>query len=205
LEHGTDTNSQDQFEWTALHSASNNGRHEIAQALLYHGAKVELENYLGETPLHLVRQGKYGSQNGARIAQILLDAGLDVNARDKRNWTPLHAASYYGRPKIAQVLLDRGAIIEVGDDQGRTPLHHASQGNFESQEAGCRIAELLLESGADPNAQDKYLQTPLHVASRWGRPEIVRMLLGCTAVKSARRPTSSHLGIEGTVYPLKQR
>jgi ankyrin len=98
-------NAQDKFGWTPLHSASYNGMHEIAQVLLRHGAKVNLENYLGETALHLVREGKYGSQDGVRVAQLLLDAGLDVNARDKRNWTPLHAASYYGRVKIAQCYL----------------------------------------------------------------------------------------------------
>jgi ankyrin repeat protein len=90
------------------------------------------------------------------------------------------------------------------DDQGKTPLHHVSQGNFESLEAGCRIAELLLEGGVDPNAQDNNLETPLHVASRWGRPEIVQVLLGHTTVKNARRPTSSLLGLEG-IYSSEER
>jgi ankyrin repeat protein len=80
LERGADMNAQDKFEWTPLHSASYNGRHEIAQVLLRHGAKVNLENYLGETALHLSREGKYGSQDDVRVAQLLLDAGLDVNA-----------------------------------------------------------------------------------------------------------------------------
>jgi ankyrin repeat protein len=197
-ERGADMNDKDKFEWTPLHSASNNGRHKIAQFLLSHGAKENLKNHLGETPLHVVRQGQYGSQDGARVAQLLLDAGLDVNARDKRNWTPLHATSYYGRVKIAQVLLDHGAIAKARDDQGKTPLHQVSQGNFESQEAGCRMAELLLERGVDPNAQDDNLETPLHATSRCGKPEIAQVLLGDTAVNNARRPTILHLGLEGT-------
>ena len=195
LERGTDMNDQDVFEWTPLHSASNNGRHEIIQFLLCHGAKVNLENCLGETLLHLIQQGRSDSQDGVSVVQLLLDGGLDVNARDKRNWTPLHAASYYGRLKIVQALLDRGAITMAVDDHGKTPLHQVSQGNFESLKVGCRIAELLLESGVDPNAQDNNLETPLHVASRLGRPEIVQALLGHTTVKNARRPTSSFLGL----------
>ena len=198
LERGTDINAQNKFGWTPLHSASNNGRHEIVQALLRRGAKVNLESYLGETPLHLVRQGKYSTEDGVRAAQLLMDAGLDVNARDKRSWTPLHAASYYGRFKIGQVLLDRSALTMAGDDQGMTPLHHVSQGAFESHEAGCHIAELLLECGVDPNARDNNLRTPLHVASRWGRVEIVRVLLGHTNRKNARRTTSSPMALEGT-------
>jgi ankyrin len=204
LERGTDTNAQDKFGWTPLHSASYNGMHEITQVLLRHGAKVNLENHLGETALHLSREGKYGSRDGVRVAQLLLDAGLDVNARDKRNWTPLHAASYYGRVKIAQLLLDRGAITAAVDGQGKTPLHQVSQGSFESLEAGCRIAELLLERGVDPNTQDNNLETPLHVASRRGRSEIVQALLVHITVKNARRTISSLLGSGGMYYCEKK-
>ena len=196
LERGTDINAQDEFGWTPLHSASYNGRHEISQFLLLLGAKMKLENCLGETALHLVRRGRYGTQDGVRIAQLLLDAGSDVNARDKRDWAPLHAACYYGRLKIAQVLLDRGALTKAVDNQGKTALHQVSEGIFESLEAGCHIVELLLERGADPNSQDNNLETSLHVASRLGRPEIVQALLGHTTVKNAGRPISSLLGLE---------
>ena len=200
LEHGTDMNARDEFGWTPLHSASYNGRHEISQFLLLRGAKVKLENCLGETALHLVREGRYGIQDGVRVAQLLLDAGLDVNIRDKRICAPLHVACYYGRLKIAQVLLDRGAMTMAVDDQGKTPLHQVSQGNFESLETGCHIVGLLLEHGADPNTQDNNLETSLHVASRLGRPEIILALLRHTTVKNAGRPTSPLLGLEEGIY-----
>ena len=200
LERGTDMNAQDEFGWTPLHSASNNGRHEISQFLLLRGANLKLDNCLGETALHLVGQGRYGTQDGARIAQLLLDAGLDVNARDKRHWAPLHAACYYGRLKTVQVLLDCGAIAMAVDNQRKTPLHQVAQGSFELLEAGCHIAELLLERGADPNSQDDNLETSLHVASRLGRSEIVQALLGHYTGKNAGRPTSSLLGLEEGIY-----
>jgi ankyrin repeat protein len=205
VERGADVNAQDKVGWTPLHSASNNGMHGIAQVLLRHSAKVNVENYLGETPLHLVQEGKYDSQDGVRVAQLLVEARLDINSRDKRNWTPLHAASHYGRLKIAQVLLDHGAMSMAVDDQGKTPLHQVLQGNFESLEAGCRIAGLLLECGVEPNAKDNNLETPLHVASRLGRPEILQVLLGHTTAENARRPTSSHLGLEGTYSSEKDK
>ena len=204
LERGTDINAQDELGWTPLHSASYHGRHEISQFLLLCGAKVELENCLGETALHLVQEGRYGTHNGVRVAQLLLDAGLDVNVRDKRNWAPLHAACYYGRLKVAQVLLERGAITMAVDDQGKTALHCVLQGIHESLKAGCRIAELLLEGGVDPNIQDDNLETPLHVASRWGSPEIVKLLLGHNTVKNAQRPTSSLQGLEKGTYSSEQ-
>ena len=199
LERGTDVDTPDKVDWTPLHSASSNGKPEIARVLLSHGADVNAENDMGETPLHLVRQGKYDSQDAVRVAQLLLDGGVDVNAQDKRNWTPLHAASYYGRLEIVQMLLEYGAIAKAEDDQGNTPLHQVSQGNFERKEAGGRISQLLLEHGADANSQDKNRETPLHVASRYGKLEIVQVLLGYATVENARR-TPSHLGLEGAFF-----
>jgi ankyrin repeat protein len=50
-----------------------------------HGANANTENDLGETPLHMVSRGKYDSQGqGVSTARLLLERGVDVNARDKR-------------------------------------------------------------------------------------------------------------------------
>ena len=200
-ERGADMIAQDSVNWTPLHSAVYNGKPQITQVLLFHGAKVDVENELGETPLHLVRQRQNASRDGIHIAQLLLVVGADVHARDKRGWTALHAASYYGRLEVAQVLLNRGGIAKVEDYQGKTPLHQVSQGNFESLEAGGRIAELLLECGMDANSRDRNQETPLHVASRCGRLEIGQVLLGDPTAKDAQSQTPSHVGSEGTYSP----
>ncbi len=124
-----------------------------------------------------------------------------MNAQNKRDWTPLHAASYYGRSEIARVLLYHGANANAKSNHDETPLHQVSKGDYESQEDGVRIAELLLERGEVANAQDKNLETPLHVASRCGRLEIVRVLLGYATVKNDWSP--SCLGLEGGYLPRK--
>ncbi|SRR6266702_469573 len=183
-----------------LHFASKNGKPEITQVLLYHGAKANAENDLGETPLHLVQRSKYGSQDGVRVAQLLLGGGVDVNSRDKCDRTPLHAASHHGRLEIVQVLLDHGATAKAEDDQGKTPLHQVSLGNFESQEDGVRIAQLLLDHGVNVNAQDRNCATPLDFASQCRRLEIARVLLGHATVKNVRSRTPSHLGLEGAYF-----
>ena len=186
LERGTGVNAQDKFDWTPLHSASNNGKPEIVRALLSHAANVKAENELGETPLHLVRQGKYGSQDSVQVAQLLLDGGVNANSRDKRNWTALHSACYYGRLEIAKVLLDHSSITKSEDDQGETPLHQLSQGHYKSKEASVLVAQLLLRRGVDVNVRDKDRRTPLHVASNYGELEIVRLLLDHDADANAK-------------------
>jgi protein phosphatase 1 regulatory subunit 16A len=65
-----------------------------------------MKNNQGSTPLHLISQGKYSSQeDGVGIARLLLERGVDVNAQEKDLFTPLHSAAFNGRLEIAQVLL----------------------------------------------------------------------------------------------------
>ena len=57
---------------------------------------------VGETPLHSAAfWGRY------EIAQLLINAGADVNAQDDQGSTPLHEAARLGRVKLAQLLLDK--------------------------------------------------------------------------------------------------
>ncbi len=137
----------------------------MARTLLNHGVKSGTKNYRGETALHVVSRGKYDSQDGIRVAQLLLERGVDVNAQDKDHNSPLHSASYSGRPEIARVLLGHGAKANAENDRGETPLHQVSQGEYESQADGVRIAQFLLDRGVDTNAQNKNRVTPLHLAS----------------------------------------
>jgi ankyrin repeat protein len=55
------------------------------------------------------------------LAQLLLDAGVDVNGPESGGATPLHAAAQNGDLEMARLLLARGADPGVRDDQGRTP------------------------------------------------------------------------------------
>ena len=82
------------------------------------------------------------------VAELLLDRGADVNAKNDLGQTPL----YHADSEVAELLLDHGADVNAKNDFGQTPLHYA-----DSEEA-----ELLLDRGADVNAKDDIGQTPLH-------------------------------------------
>jgi ankyrin repeat protein len=72
------------------------------------------------TPLHAA--ATYGPK---AIAELLLKAGADVNARDKVGDTPLHLAVVNGQRELAELLLANKADPNARDNKGQTPLDFA--------------------------------------------------------------------------------
>jgi ankyrin repeat protein len=84
------------------------------------------------------------SPNGPRIAQMLIDAGADIDARgqDGTGETSLHWTASSDDADVARVLIDRGADIEAPDGSIGRPLDNAIG-------YGCwNVARLLVERGA---------------------------------------------------------
>ena len=111
------------------------------------------------------------------IVQFLLEHehAAYVNARDKRDSTPLHKASENGNLNVMQLLLSRGADVNVFDHLGDTPLHKALR--FQRFDA----VKFLVEGGADVNVWDKSNSTPLHEASESGNLDVIQLLLSLGA------------------------
>jgi ankyrin repeat protein len=55
-----------------------------------------------------------------RMVTLLLDAGADINARNRRGETALIIAAYVGAEEVSRVLLARGADATLKDGEGRT-------------------------------------------------------------------------------------
>ena len=187
LERGVDVNARKKNSFTSLHEAAFKGKVEVAQVLLDYGANAMLETKGGETALHIVSRGKFDFQEqGASTARLLLEHGVDVNARRKDSWTSLHWAAFKGKVEVARVLLDHGANSKLETKGGETALHIVSQGEHDSEEHGVGIARLLLEHGVDVRSLNKYHTTALHFAAFNGRLEIVRLLLDSGADPNAK-------------------
>ena len=75
-----------------------------------------------------------------------LDAGGDVNAKNKVTTTPLYWAAYEGQKEIVELLIANGADVNAKSNRGYTPLHEASD------HGKTEIIELLIAKGADVNA-----------------------------------------------------
>ena len=149
---------------------------QVAEFLLRHGAKVNIQGAGGLTPLQMMNH--FPKQDLVGVASFLLKHGADVNFRASNLSTPLHKAIYVRRPELVQFLLENGADIDSRDGEGSTMLH-ALYGVFENircecndearakAEVGARdILELLLNHGANVNLQDNDGATPLLLAAR---------------------------------------
>ncbi len=98
-------------------------------------------------------------------------AELQLDAKDKHGWTPLHLAAFEGNKEVVALLLAKKANSMATDKEGRTPLHWAAQRDHKE------AAELLLAHGAEVNATFKTGYTPLHSAAHGGSKEVSELLL----------------------------
>ncbi|KAK9829643.1 hypothetical protein WJX72_007054 [[Myrmecia] bisecta] len=63
------------------------------------------------------------------MVDALLAKGADVNARNAKGWTAMHAAADAHSVSLAVIaaLLGHGAEVDAFDDWGTTPLHVAAK------------------------------------------------------------------------------
>jgi ankyrin repeat protein len=153
-------------EWgaTPLHLAARDGRLEIVDVLLKAGARADIADDRGSTPLHWAA-GHPG------VISILVERGASVNMVDRSGRTVLHWAANIGAADSIDALLKRGADVNIQDLSGSTPLHLASRAG------DVRTAARLLDNGADADLSARDGVTALHLAARTGNPETVARLL----------------------------
>ena len=68
--------------------------------------------------------------NTVELAQILLEYGADLNARDVEGWTPLHAASATGNLHMINLLLDEGASLTAINLDDKMPIDVAADADI---------------------------------------------------------------------------
>ena len=127
----------------------------------------DIEHYLyaGDGALHIA-----AAAHRPALIRLLVAAGADVGARNRRGAEPLHYAAdgSPGSPiwdPVAQAeaitcLLEAGAEPDAADKSGVTPLHRAVR-------TRCAAAvRALIEGGADADLTNGRGATPLQLATR---------------------------------------
>ena len=107
------------------------------------------------------------------IGRILINAGADINAKDRIGMTPLLLTCgkfSSGNKEIAEMLINKGANINARDLVGFTPLLLSVTGGVSG------IAELLIEKGADLYAATKTGKTALSLAEMTGNMKIAELI-----------------------------
>jgi ankyrin repeat protein len=80
--------------------------------------------------------GKDGAKVSLHIAaeegnidtlKSLFGRGMDINARNASNQTPLDRAAVKGNVNVVRLLIELGAEVDSRDQRGWTPLHASSR------------------------------------------------------------------------------
>ena len=93
--------------------------------------------------------------------KTLLELGADPSIGEKDGYTPVHGASFQGRPEVMQVLIDHGLDPNDMHKDGYAPIHRACWGQRESH---TKTIEVLLNAGVSPVMPSKDGKTPAELS-----------------------------------------
>jgi ankyrin repeat protein len=124
---------------TPIFGAAGRGKTDVVTLLIAKGARADVKDAKGVTPLHEAARG-YKTEE---VIRLLVENGADVKAADENGSTPLHCAAESPNGKdIALLLIEMGADVDAKDKNGRTPLALAREKKRDN------TAKVLEEHGA---------------------------------------------------------
>ena len=150
---------------TLLRSYAKNGHLDDLQSLIDSGVDVDAQ-IEGKTALWWAT---HAGQPEAML--MLLDAGADANASDRRGTTVLHLVAMKGLLDVLQRVVDAGGKVDAINEGGATPLFMATwDGDLE-------MVKALLHNEANPYLRGPGSWLPINWAAERGHIDIVRLFV----------------------------
>ncbi len=183
--------------------AVRDGKNDLRQLLLKHGAKLDVTAKNGDTVLSMAARA-----GDLEMVKQSLVAGVDINKKDMVGATALFEAAAQGHLDVVKYLLEKGAKVDIKAQTGSVLYYAAasesrnalevvkvliaqkadpnasvpSYGSAMTKAAGgenVKVLEALVEGGGNVNAASgDESWTPLIAAARMSRAENVKYLLG---------------------------
>ncbi len=156
ITNGADVNLKTKHGYTPLLRAAEKGNVSIVEYLLSKGAAIDETNgFECTTALHAACIDFFG----LNVVKVLVDAGANVNLKNKYGQSPLFKAASYTRLDIVRYLLSNGASVnEKNGKDELTALYMACyNGDLD-------IVKVLVDAGADINLKSARGLSPLDAA-----------------------------------------
>ncbi|XP_035661928.1 ankyrin-3-like [Branchiostoma floridae] len=172
---------------------------QIASLLLEAGARVDLQDNMGQTPLHIAVMEK-----DVVVARMLLRHHARVDVPNREGRTPLHESAKALDAEMCRILtddteVDSSTLVNLASNDGTTPLHaailamapqphmwRAVGADFDNCAA---VVTILIRKGANLAAEKDHF-TPLHLAAEHGLVNVVKLLVEAGADIRAETPNT---------------
>jgi len=219
---GVDVNELHTNGGSALLEAATGGAGEAMKFLLERGAKPDLLDLDGVTPLHAVTSkgdydGTVALMDSLRKIMTAEELVAHVNLPSHSGGTAVMFAAAGGHPKCTKLMIDEGAdvdaiatatpdyleklakMIEEGTvDPNEDPHVDGVTGvHVAAEEGHLECVELLIEAGADVTVLDEEERTPLLLAVKGNYGEVAS-----TLIKAGADPNTPYVDDEGESHNL---
>eukprot|EP01134_Creolimax_fragrantissima_P005575 CFRG5575T1 len=161
---------------TSLHLAARRGHIQVVKFLIEDAcANVDQRTSVEDDALTALQFAACSNQ--IAVAELLLEYGANINARDRHGYTPVMFAAQFGHVAMVHLLIQFGADVYAEDEDGANALLWAAdRGN------GKVVDYLVNTVGMDVNMVDAVGMTPLHWAVYKNRVGVITQLLSMKGI-----------------------